>query len=77
MMEFFDLNASIPAYNSAHVQTLVAVLAAREKVANSSSLEQLTMYTSDQAHSSVIKAGMIAGIPRDNIRALPTSPDSK
>ena len=35
-------------------------------------LARLTMYTSDQAHSSVRRAGWIAGIPRDQIRAVPT-----
>jgi aromatic-L-amino-acid decarboxylase len=30
------------------------------------------MYCSEQAHSSVAKAGWIAGIARDNVRAIPT-----
>ena len=53
---------------------LTAVIAARHAAVgdDASRLARLTMYTSDQAHSSVRRAGWIAGIPRDQIRAVPT-----
>ena len=53
---------------------LTAVIAARHAAVgdDASRLARLTMYTSDQAHSSVRRAGWIAGIPREQIRAVPT-----
>jgi glutamate/tyrosine decarboxylase-like PLP-dependent enzyme len=53
---------------------LTAVVAARHATVgdDGTRLARLTMYTSDQAHSSVRRAGWIAGIPRDQIRAVPT-----
>lgn len=53
---------------------LTAVVAARHAAVgdDGARLARLTMYTSDQAHSSVRRAGWIAGIPRDQIRAVPT-----
>lgn len=63
--------------------TLAALLASRRRVfaahpdaANS----DLVLYTSDQAHSSVVKAAMIAGLARDSedrsqIRLIPTNAD--
>ena len=53
---------------------LTAIVAARHAAVgdDGSRLARLTMYTSDQAHSSVRRAGWIAGIPRDQIRAVPT-----
>ena len=54
--------------------TLTAIVAARHHAvgANSDRLPKLTLYTSDQAHSSVARAAWIAGISRDNVRAIPT-----
>ena len=56
---------------------LTAIVAARHAAVGDQSerLARLTMYTSDQAHSSVRRAGWIAGIPRDQIRAVPTDED--
>ena len=53
---------------------LTAVIAARHAAVgdDASRLPRLVMYTSDQAHSSVKRAGWIAGLPRDHIRAVPT-----
>jgi glutamate/tyrosine decarboxylase-like PLP-dependent enzyme len=53
---------------------LTAVVAARHAAVgdDGSRLARLTMYTSDQAHSSVRRAGWIAGIPREQVRAVPT-----
>ena len=53
---------------------LTAIVAARHAAVGDDGqrLARLTMYTSDQAHSSVRRAGWIAGIPRDQIRTVPT-----
>lgn len=53
---------------------LTAIVAARHAAVgdDASRLTRLTMYTSDQAHSSVRRAGWIAGIPREQIRSVPT-----
>ena len=53
---------------------LTAVVAARHAAVgdDAARLATLTMYTSSQAHSSVRRAGWIAGIPREHIRAVPT-----
>src|ERR1051326_7410145 len=54
--------------------TLMAVVAARHaRVADDASLlPRLTLYTSTQAHSAVARAAWIAGIARENVRALAT-----
>jgi glutamate/tyrosine decarboxylase-like PLP-dependent enzyme len=54
--------------------TLMAVVAARHaRVGDDASiLPRLTMYTSSQAHSAVVRAAWIAGISRENVRVLPT-----
>lgn len=54
--------------------TFTAVVAARHAAlgADASGLHRLTVYCSDQAHSSVMRAAWIAGIARDNVRAIPT-----
>ena len=56
---------------------LTALVAARHAAVgdDGSRLARLTMYTSDQAHSSVRRAGWIAGIPREQIRSVPTDAD--
>ena len=54
--------------------TVTAVVAARHAVlgANAADIGRLVAYCSDQAHSSFAKAAWIAGIPRENIRAIPS-----
>jgi aromatic-L-amino-acid decarboxylase len=54
--------------------TVTAVVAARHAAVglDTSGLHGLTMYCSDQAHSSVVRAGWIAGIAREHVRAVPT-----
>jgi aromatic-L-amino-acid/L-tryptophan decarboxylase len=51
---------------------LTAVLAARERHLGERDLVRGRIYTSDQAHRSVLKAARIAGLPRSAVRALPT-----
>src|SRR5438270_3952550 len=52
---------------------LMAVVAARQpRVADDATLlPRLTMYTSTQAHSAVVRAAWMAGISRENVRVLP------
>ena len=53
--------------------TLTALVAARHQADPSGQLvPKLTVYTSDQAHSSVQRAAWIAGIPRANVREVAT-----
>lgn len=54
--------------------TLTAVVAARHAAVRDDPdrLPRLTLYTSDQAHSAVQRAAWIAGVPRGNVRVLPT-----
>ena len=57
--------------------TLVAMLAGRERARGKTGAGEFTIYTSTQAHSSVIKAAMIAGIANsssdsDHIRLIGT-----
>jgi aromatic-L-amino-acid decarboxylase len=54
--------------------TVTAVVAARHAAVGASTegLGRLSVYCSDQAHSSVQKAAWIAGIARDNVRAVPS-----
>lgn len=56
--------------------TLVAMCAARSRVqralGHAVPADRLTAYCSQQAHSSVTRAAMIAGIGRDNMRQIPT-----
>ena len=63
--------------DSASSAALCALLAARERATNFSSNQRgtdgkLVIYTSTQAHSSIEKAAMIAGIGRDNVRLIET-----
>jgi glutamate/tyrosine decarboxylase-like PLP-dependent enzyme len=53
---------------------LTAVVAARHAALGdrAADLPRLVMYCSDQAHSSVERAAWIAGIPRANVRAVPS-----
>jgi glutamate/tyrosine decarboxylase-like PLP-dependent enzyme len=54
--------------------TLTAIIAARHEVVgeDTSRLPRLTMYTSDQAHSSVARAAWMAGIARSQVRSIMT-----
>jgi aromatic-L-amino-acid decarboxylase len=54
--------------------TVTAVVAARHAAVGDdiALLPKLTVYCSDQAHSSVMKAAWIAGIARDHVRAVPS-----
>jgi aromatic-L-amino-acid/L-tryptophan decarboxylase len=53
---------------------LGAIVTARQSILGESFLDG-TLYTSQQAHASVRKAATIAGIPRANIRFVPTAAD--
>jgi aromatic-L-amino-acid decarboxylase len=65
--------------DTASTSTLVALLSAREKTTNHSAsngglqaeAQPLLVYCSDQAHSSVDKAALLAGFGRANIRRVP------
>ncbi|MFK7884729.1 MAG: aspartate aminotransferase family protein [Phycisphaerales bacterium] len=67
--------------STASEATLAALLAARSgAIANGATRDQVTVYTSAQAHSSVIKAAMVAGLadhPGDDsrVRAIGTNAD--
>jgi aromatic-L-amino-acid decarboxylase len=54
--------------------TLTAIVAARHHVVgeDAAKLARLTVYTSDQAHSAVLRAAWISGIPRSQVRVLPS-----
>jgi aromatic-L-amino-acid decarboxylase len=54
--------------------TLTALVAARHAALgdDASRLPRLVMYTSDQAHSSVPRAAWIAGVPRTQVRLVPS-----
>lgn len=61
--------------DSASSAVLCALLAARERATNFNSNQRgtdgkLVVYTSTQAHSSIEKAAMIAGIGRNNVRLI-------
>jgi aromatic-L-amino-acid decarboxylase len=61
--------------DTASSASLCALLAARERATDYASNEQgcdghLTAYTSTQAHSSIEKASMIAGLGRENLRLI-------
>ena len=54
--------------------TLTAVVAARHRVVgdDAARLPRLAVYASDQAHSAVLRAAWIAGVPRAQVRVLPS-----
>jgi aromatic-L-amino-acid decarboxylase len=68
--EFFGI-----IYDTASISTLHAIAAAREmadpETRTRGNSGGLVMYTSEQAHSSVEKAGITLGIGQDNIRKIP------
>src|SRR5215831_11657171 len=57
--------------------TLTAIIAARHAAVgdDASRLQRLTLYASDQAHSAALRAAWIAGVPRDQVRVLPSDVD--
>ncbi|NJK78617.1 MAG: aspartate aminotransferase family protein [Chloroflexaceae bacterium] len=66
--------------DTASVSTLIALLCARERTTDYSSVrgglqaeaQPLVVYTSIQSHSSVEKAALLAGFGRDNVHAIAT-----
>src|SRR5512136_1734782 len=65
--------------DTASMSSMVAVAAAREALnlrireegmAGRSDLPRLTMYTSEQSHSSIEKGGMVLGIGQQNVRRI-------
>ena len=54
---------------------LVAMVAARRRAVGASATAPVGVYCSYQAHSSVVKAAMIAGIGAENVRKIPTTPE--
>ena len=66
--------------DTASTATLVALLTAREKATGFESNRRgltrpLVLYTSEEAHSSVVKGAKIAGFGSENIRYIPTDED--
>jgi aromatic-L-amino-acid decarboxylase len=63
--------------DSASTSTLIAMLTAREKTSNfeinrKGFTERLTVFCSEEAHSSIVKGAKIAGYGKENIRLIPT-----
>ena len=54
--------------------TLTAIIAARHSAVgdDASRLPRLALYASDQAHSAALRAAWIAGVPRSQVRVLPS-----
>src|SRR5207302_4464685 len=69
--------------DTASTATLVALLCARERATGHSQERKglqgtenpLVVYASEEAHSSVAKAALLAGFGRDNLRLIPTDDD--
>lgn len=67
-------------HDTASTASLVALISARERVSNhcqtrgglQAEERPLSVYTSDQSHSSIEKAALLAGFGRDNVRAIET-----
>ena len=57
--------------DSASSSTLVALLAARKRVSDGGDLSRLRAYTSEHAHSSVVKGARVAGLADDQVRLVP------
>ena len=78
MMEWLQQLLGLPGgwrgviQDSASGATLCAMLAAREKARENTTVDRLTFYTSDEANSSVHKGARIAGFPLDCIRSIGT-----
>lgn len=58
--------------DSASSSVLVAILAARERVAGQFRMDDLVAYTSEHAHSSMLKGCKIAGLREDQVRVVAT-----
>lgn len=58
--------------DSASSATLVAILAARERVAGQVRIQELVAYASEHAHSAIEKGARIAGVLPDQIRMIGT-----
>ena len=58
--------------DSASSSVLVAILAARQRVAGQLRMGELVAYTSEHAHSSMLKGCKIAGFTEDQVRVIPT-----
>jgi len=57
--------------DSASSATLVAMLAARRRVSGGGDLSRLRLYTSEHAHSSIVKGARVAGLADDQVRSIP------
>lgn len=57
--------------DSASSSTLVALLAARRRHTAGGDLSELRAYTSEHAHSSVVKGARVAGLADDQVRLVP------
>jgi aromatic-L-amino-acid/L-tryptophan decarboxylase len=57
--------------DSASSSTLVALLAARRRHTAGGDLSRLRAYTSEHAHSSVVKGARVAGLADDQVRLVP------
>ncbi len=57
--------------------TLTAMVAARHEAVgdDAARIARLTVYMSDQTHSSAIRAAWVAGVPRANVRLIPSDAD--
>jgi aromatic-L-amino-acid decarboxylase len=62
--------------DSASSATLVALLAARERAGGRDELHRQVVYTSSQAHSSVVKGARVAGFREAHIRQVEVDPDT-
>ncbi len=60
--------------DSASSGALVAILAARERTAGQWRWDELVAYSSEHAHSSMIKGCKIAGLTEDQVRSIPSDP---
>jgi aromatic-L-amino-acid decarboxylase len=60
--------------DTASTSTLVALVCARERAATRD-VARLVVYASAESHSSVAKAAMIAGFPRQSVRKISTDAD--
>lgn len=56
--------------DSASSSTLVAMLAARGRVSAGGDLSTLRLYTSEHAHSSIVKGARVAGLADDQVRSI-------
>lgn len=61
--------------DSASSGALVAILSARERAAGQWRLGELVAYSSEHAHSSMLKGCKIAGLNEDQVRSIPAGKD--